>query len=54
MSSLRSDAAEEEARDGGRQNAIRIDTDVFAAISGADESPETEPTISRWLDCWQG
>lgn len=42
---------ERTARDGPD---IRIDTDVFATLSGDDRPKlESTPTIVRWLDSWR-
>jgi hypothetical protein len=47
MSSVQSDATGETGLD------IRIDTEVLEALSVGGERAETEPKISRWLDCWR-
>jgi hypothetical protein len=45
---------EESRRSADRRPDIRIDTDVFTTLSGEGPTPETTPTIVRWLESWQG
>jgi len=54
MSILPSGVGDDDAREEARQTSIRIDTNVFAELSGVEEPPATAPKICRWLDCWQG
>jgi hypothetical protein len=47
-------SAEDTRRSTDHRPDIRIDTDVFATLSGENEpTPETTPTIVRWLESWR-
>jgi len=57
MPRVRLDIAHEDSsteRTGQARPDIRIDTDVFATLSGEQTGPAgSEPTIVRWLDSWR-
>jgi len=56
MASVRQGATVEEDQAGssGAPSALRIDTDVFAALSETDDADRADqPTLLDWFDCWR-
>lgn len=55
MPRVRLDIANDDASSSeGHRPDIRIDTDVFAALSGERTATgESTPTILRWFESWQ-
>lgn len=54
MPRVRLDIANEKASSSGQRPDIRIDTDVFAVLSGERTATgEPTPTVLRWFESWQ-